>query len=61
MSTESGTRYYLKSHRKYFINKYPPKRSKQEWLVQIGPTCQSARIQFHDYFGIVGDLNQGRC
>ena len=52
---ENGTCYYLKSHNKFFITEYQPRRMKRSWQVQISPDCKLLRIQFHDLFGIAGN------
>ncbi|MCH2147012.1 MAG: hypothetical protein MK073_04265 [Phycisphaerales bacterium] len=52
---ENGTCYYLKSHNKFFVKEYQPRRMKRTWQVQISPDCKLLRIQFHDLFGIAGN------
>ena len=52
---ENGTCFYLKSHNKFFVTEYQPRRMKRTWQVQISPDCKLLRIQFHDLFGIAGN------
>lgn len=52
--------FFIKSHRKYSVAPYPPKKMSDEWLFAISPDCQNMIVEFEPtFFGIDGDANTG--
>ena len=51
---QDGECYFIKSHKKYSVAAYPPKRQNLEWIFESN--CQILRVQFESaFFGIDGD------